>query len=278
MEESVAVPLIRNDKWTLDEVEFIKNNYLNMSYAEMGKKLNRTRVAVMVKANRIGISLPEKYSFERSYFRSIDTEDKAYWLGFIYADGYIAGKYELGIELSQKDYAHLEKFKKCLSGDTPIKSFDKIVKGVSYSMCSLRLYSKTLIDDLMNFGLIPNKSSVIEFPSLKNSQIKHFVRGYFDGNGSLYIDKSKNMLRSKITCGSRSFIDSLQTMLNNESIDSFIIDCGTKFDLGFSSKRSTTKFLEYLYGGATIYLDRKYNYYNTHKNLLIYRYNAWNNK
>ena len=67
---------------------------------------------------------PRLYTLNENFFETIDTEDKAYWLGFIYADGYITksktGQHNLGIKLSIKDLAHLQKFALDIKTNKPI--------------------------------------------------------------------------------------------------------------------------------------------------------------
>jgi hypothetical protein len=114
-------------------------------------------------------------------FQNIDTEEKAYWLGFLYADGCVhsqENKIELG--LAEKDYEHLNKFRNFLQ----IKN--KIAYRDSTKSYRLSFRSKKSKQDLIALGYIPCKSLLLHFP---NSQqvpdylIKHFIRGYFDGDG-----------------------------------------------------------------------------------------------
>ena len=75
-----------------------------------------------------------KYSYDSNFFEKIDSEAKAYWLGFLYADGYIHRNYKNGkiksmsLELSLKseDRAHLENFLRDIRSNVPIK--DKVIK------------------------------------------------------------------------------------------------------------------------------------------------------
>lgn len=79
-----------NEKWTENQDRFIKNNYNDMTYQEIGDILGRSKSAVQARCRKFG--LLKSYSsikkeFNSHYFDSIDTEEKAYWLGFICADG-----------------------------------------------------------------------------------------------------------------------------------------------------------------------------------------------
>ena len=103
--------------WNENEIKFIMENYKTMTYKEMAKKINRTENAVKLKVSKLGLK-KSKYIYDVDYFKKIDTIEKAYWLGFIYADGYVSvGKqnYEFGIELQGSDYKHLKKFNKAIN-------------------------------------------------------------------------------------------------------------------------------------------------------------------
>jgi len=270
-------------EWTKDEIEYAKANRFENSYREIGKVLGRTRNAVMIKLNRLGLRLPEKYTFDKDFFEKIDSEEKAYWLGFIYADGYISNETEFAIHLKQEDEKHLEKLNKALRGNMQVKEFIKHlnVTDKDYKMCSLRVYSKKIVQDLKNKGVTRNKSLSIEFPKLRKPLIRHFIRGFFDGDGSIYLHKEKNHIRCKFTCASKIFVSELNNILNSLKIRTYIINeskTNKSKQLGITGKDSTKIFLEYIYDNSEIYLDRKYKFYYNNKNLLSYSYEGWNKK
>ena len=103
-----------------------------------------------------------KHNLNKEYFKNIDTEEKAYWLGFIYADGYIIKSeknYELGIELNYKDVEHLNKFNSIFNNyykvTKRIKSYNSvdILNGheptnKKSEMCLIRVYSKSIYEGL----------------------------------------------------------------------------------------------------------------------------------
>ena len=120
--------LVKNSGWSEEDIDYIKENYQRLSINEMAKVLNRTPNAVKLKAQRIGCK-KYPYNCNYDYFKNIDTEEKAYWLGFIYADGYITINEKtnsgyVGIELQASDVNHLKKFNKSISGNYPI-TFDE---------------------------------------------------------------------------------------------------------------------------------------------------------
>lgn len=107
-----------------------------------------------------------KYKYNKDYFNKIDTADKAYWLGFLYADGSINRYYKneklrsmtLEIGLADKDRNHLEKFKKCLDSNIPI--FERInkLKGKEYKSVRIQLNNTKICYDLCDLGCTPHKT------------------------------------------------------------------------------------------------------------------------
>ena len=116
-----------------------------------------------------------------NHFEKIDTEEKAYWLGFLYADGSVGSKenkIELG--LAEKDLSQVEKFKQFIGLDNKI-SYRKNTKSYRSSFRSQKCKQ-----DLISQGCVPKKSLILTFPTeqqVSHSLICHFMRGYFDGDG-----------------------------------------------------------------------------------------------
>lgn len=217
-----------------------------------------------------------KYTYDRDFFKKIDTEEKAYWLGFLYADGCIAEN-SVNLLLHQKDIDILEKFKKSIKFTGPIEiRNDKINYGDKYGIkishtAKVRISSSELRSDLIKLGCIPRKTFILKFPDkniLPDKLVCHFIRGYFDGDGSVYERKYKRMDGNK-----RGFaqITSSNDMIN--SIRNILID---KFDIknesisvrdhpasrGISilmlcSIESMKIFRDILYNNASIFMDRK---------------------
>ena len=157
-------------------------------------------------------------------FEIIDTEEKAYWLGFLYADGSVGSKEDkIELGLAEKDLKHIEKF----------RDFMNITNKISYreSTRSYRISfrSSKCKQDLINKGCIPKKSLILEFPNEKqvpNNLIKHFIRGYFDGDGS--IAKNKNKVRATII-STEDFCWGIKNYLDSININSKIYHCKSQY-------------------------------------------------
>ena len=125
-----------------------------------------------------------KYKLNENFF-DILNEKSAYWLGFFYADGYVRMKDgksgELKLKLKDTDKCHIEKFLKHIECDKPIKC------GVDNKskFCSVTVYSNLLVNKLFELGCFNNKTQKIRLPNLESNLMNHFVRGYFDGDGSI---------------------------------------------------------------------------------------------
>jgi len=125
------------------------------------------------------------YSVRETVFEQIDTEEKAYWLGFLLADGYVGdehtGRGRIELWLSEKDKGHIEAFGEFLQSTYPIRADAK------RKACGISIASDKMHDDLIRWGCVPRKSLVLRFPPLPFPLCVHFIRGYFDGDGSAFL-------------------------------------------------------------------------------------------
>ena len=232
---------------------------LNKSARQVAKEYNLGKDKVTNELKRRGLLRPKAdNSYTKTYFKDITTESQAYWLGFIYADGCVrsGGKDVLELGLSSQDINHLYKFKKDINfkGDIKIKKVDK------YSSCRIRLFGKDIIEDLINQGAYPRKSLILEFPKLVPFHLlRHFIRGYFDGDGSVY--ESNNKLSISFL-GTENFLKDLQDVFTNKlGITKVKIYKHKHITEYKKSRKDALKILDYMYKDCTIYLDRKFNKY-----------------
>jgi DNA-binding transcriptional regulator WhiA len=249
------------ERWKEEELDFLRNNYQEKSYKEIGEILGRKEQAIRSKLHYLGLK-KEVHHCNYDYFSSIDTEDKAYWLGFIYADGNVnKAQNTLTINLQAGDKEHLVKLNKCIDGNYSVKVTKDERNDKVYWNARLSVYSTKLVGDLINNGVVPNKTSVITFPTIQNNLLHHFIRGYFDGDGSVCERKHKkgpSDLACSFTCGNKSFLENIRKILFENNINSYIVhDKGNKTYLSLAGLQNPDNFLKYIYKDATIYLDRK---------------------
>lgn len=144
------------------------------------------------------------YTFNEHYFDEIDTETKAYWLGFLYADGYILSErnrpdreresQSFGFSINIRDVVLMEKFKEDIEATNPIHVYKGNYKtnfNKNTVMVRILLTSNHTVAMLKKWGVVENKTFFITWPDfLRKDLIPHFIRGYSDGDGSIIIDKN----------------------------------------------------------------------------------------
>lgn len=254
-----------NAKWNDEEINYLKENYEIKSYSEMSKFLNRSEKSIKIKAHKLGLKKSGIY-YDTNKFAKIIGEDDAYWLGFLYADGYVIQSNHdyFGIELQANDDYHLKKFNKFMNGNAKIyyRERNTTNTGKTYKTCSICFSGTQLVDNLINQGCIPRKSFIKRFPDNLNNQLKRFfIRGYFDGNGSFGKYNKNRYLRVTINTASYNFVTELRSFLQSINIDSSIYQDKNCYKLYIVGNDNPQKFLHYIYNDCNIYLDRKYKQY-----------------
>ncbi len=185
--------LKKTEQWNKKELEILKKYYSTKTLTELSQIIGRTKNAIKVKASKIGIKKSE-YTCNYRYFEKIDNPDKAYWLGFIYADGWIninkkTGAGVFGLELQITDKKHLEKLSYCLQSNYKISTRERICALSKYTdklnkTCILRIYSRELVDDLIRLGVTQHKTYELHsLPNINPILMNDFIRGFFDGDG-----------------------------------------------------------------------------------------------
>lgn len=215
----------------------------------------------------------KKYSVNECYFSKIDTEDKAYWLGFLYADGYILEKGKALITgLTLKDLEHIEKFK------CDINSTHLIKEAKTTNNYQLNIYNTKFSKYLVDKGCVPRKTYLIEFPIIESDLINHFIRGYFDGDGS--ISATDKTLQITICCASKTFLEKLIKFLSDETgVKNKIYTRKDGLHLYVNaSGDDILKIKKYLYKGSKTYLDRKKETFDLiEKNINEIKNKVWKN-
>lgn len=253
-----------------EEIDNIVKMYENnISLREIEKRTHHGRPAITKLLEELGVKTTKgnhyrKYFFDFDFFEKIDNELSAYWLGFIYADGCIQrqnkyGEQEFKIAISEKDLELLEKFKEDIKSTYPIR-YDKS-KEQTQVIQSLR--SQKAVNDLKQLGCIENKSLILTFPTedqVPKEFIYHFIRGYFDGDGSItYYQKEKNHKKQFTISfvGTENFIKSLYNYFNMGSIFKDKRKENSWY-ITINGNQQVKKIYELMYKDATRYMDRKY--------------------
>lgn len=200
------------------------------------------------------------YKINSNFFETIDTEEKAYWLGFISADGGIDKhlKKRLSITLHGQDKRHLEKFLECLESTHPITSFDKTFNdGIHRFGCRVSINNAKIVSDLEKLGVGPQKSLTLkpcsEIP--ENLQC-HYWRGMIDGDGSLF----ETARKSYRLClyGSLDTLEGFKQWCQNYTSNKATIHpVGSISYYSIEKRQSVFDLLNILYTNCSIFLDRK---------------------
>lgn len=194
---------------------------------------------------------PKSLIENESYFETIDTKNKAYWLGFIMADGCIstyANQYSLKIHISIKDKILIDKFLKDIESSN--KTLYKPSNGNGSYYVSLT--SKKMVTDLMKYGIKEAKSGNEVFPTNIPKEYEFdFIRGYFDGDG-LAGDNRIGFIGSKLL---------LENIINKLNIKTNIYKCtNTDIELFYfqtASKKNIYTFFNKIYSDNVFCSKRK---------------------
>ena len=221
----------------------------------------------------------KKYSLNIDYFKKIDSEIKAYYLGFGMADfGVDKECYNFQFRLKKDDKYIIERLAKELNYTSDLHHYkDNIREGYALTVCS-----KDMCKDLIYHGIVPNKSGKEVLPNtVPKKLIRHFIRGFSDGDGYIGGIKDKTLA---ICSMSYNILLSIKLFLEKElSIKEYEIkptlkESGNILYYYKIYGDSFMKVLGYLYKDSTIYLTRKYNNYLIHLNKEINRKNKKSNK
>lgn len=257
-----------------EEKDKICKDYLNgISTVQLGKRygISYKPIVGVLKDNNIEIDIGKsnRSNFANiHYFDVIDTPNKAYILGLLYADG-TNTKYSLLLTLQEDDREILEKIRIELQCSNELKFKDRskekqinMYKKPPKNIYTLRINSKYLCDHLEKLGVYKNKSLILKFPDFISEElISHFLRGYIDGDGSI----SKTRYAVSFT-STESFCNSVNSILKKKfNINGTIADGtshnGITKEFRLSRFAYSKLFLDYIYKDAELYMKRKYDIY-----------------
>ena len=247
--------------------EIIKRIQNGDFYTDIAKEYKVSQQAIKQIADNNNISnnkrFKRKHSFNENYFEKINDERKAYWLGFLLADGCVSYSTEyykvnnkpnrLQINISNKDIKLLETFCDDIGYD---KSKICVYKPQgTYStnlMCKISINSVKICSEL-------NPQKLLSY--IHNEYTNHYIRGFLDGDGTIYKSKGRAHIRF---CGSYEFLHGLKKYMKENKIiqndNKIIIDTNKNISYYcFANKKDIESFKKNIYKNATIYLDRKYN-------------------
>lgn len=192
-----------------------------------------------------------KYKINQDYFKTWSS-NMAYILGLWFADGCIYNGKCFDITLHSKDKYILKRVAKELAYEGPLYDY------VDRQAARLNFSCVVMYNDIVNLGGCENKSKTISFPNVPKEYLADFIRGYFDGDGSV-MNLKDNRLNSAIASGSKEFLDKLLEILKAEANIE-----GGSYDISSQSirfgKRDTIRLGQYIYkNNPELFLLRKKN-------------------
>lgn len=258
---------IKKEIFTKDKVEKIITLYNNgVSAKNLGIKYSISKSHIFKWAKAAGTLRTLEHSHrlhnvDEHMFDSIDTPEKAYWLGFLYADAY---NYEkkgwITLALQEKDLDHIYKFVYFMKGSKTSVKYIKATKAYTY-----KINSKYLSKVLHDKGCPQAKSFIINYPTWLSKDLNfHFIRGYFDGDGCL-TSRSKQQEYKWSIVGTREFCEKVNELFKELNINLTICYISqtnnNTYELQSSGNLKIQKICDQLYNNSTIHMERKYKKY-----------------
>lgn len=250
--------------WSEDQIRYIIEEYTvkDRTLKELSEefKVQPQSIRNLLRKQKIEITNKKIKNYPRNsnYFEKIDTPDKAYWLGMMFSDGSITKERQVNLEL--KDEEHILKFQKAIGAKNHKINIIKDQRWSKECVCyKLGLRDQKLAEDLKKYGCVPNKSYIqFDFPNIPEEFYPDFIRGYFDGDGSVYFTNNKYKLSF---VGNDIFLISLKKILNKPNLTLCQSSVSKiTYDLKICGKKDVIRILHYMYDNSTpeTRLDRKY--------------------
>lgn len=254
---------MKQNRLTKDQKERLFEMYrtYQYSYKDLAKYFNKSVSSIACLLNREGLkgkriqNHARKYPINQTFFDEINSEEKAYFLGFLCADGCNhKNSTKISMFLKESDKEILEIFKNLLQPTKPLTFLKKTTGSDQYG---IQISNRKISNRLNELGCVPNKTFNLLFPNknqVPKEYLKYYLRGFFDGDGWL------GEKESSITA-TNDFCETLQKFLFEEfSMESRIRSKGKISEICFSTK--TTKFFtNWIYKDCTFFLKRKYQKY-----------------
>lgn len=255
---------------------YYKHKDISINNIAINLNISNRAVRRVLKEEGINTKLKNRYILDENYFDYIDTEAKAYILGFIYADGFVGDEKFNNIVISVNDLEILEFIAKEFKFTGNIRKTKKGGFENSKSGYSLNFSSKIMASRLREIGLYPNKSlSIDKLPCIDKKLIRHFIRGYFDGDGSIVLSHNTSYYKAAygiikyiyptycfMILGTKEFLEEII----KEAEFNYAKIYDTKSDkikcIRINAKKDFDNIFKYLYDNSTIKLERKYNKWN----------------
>jgi hypothetical protein len=231
----------------------------------LGREFGVSDVAICGLLKRRGIARrglsecqPKHYPLDRHYFDVIDTEPKAYWLGFLAADGCVT-RGLVNILLSERDGDHLERLRIALGGGPPLRDVPVTAGGYPGAKPGLRLTIRSidLFRSLSAHGVVPNKTLILKWPTtVPYALLGHYLRGYFDGDGCIKPSGTWEIASNHdFLVGCQAYL--MQELGFHQTRLQPGPNGGKHYYLAYGGRLQACRIFDHLYSDATVWLPRK---------------------
>ena len=264
IEEIQDIILKYNNNWSQRKI----SEFYNVSRIVIKRVLQEENISIRKRTN--------KYYANYDAFENIDSTEKAYWLGFLAADGCNYQRAEnasIILTIHQKDREHLEKFKKFCNTNAKIIDY---IQNDGYSnntpMSKIVLNSMKMSNDLIDKGIVPKKSLILKKPNISKDFFYPYICGYFDGDGSISKSNQNNNYLINIQGTKETLLwindllnisDRLEKRNKNDNKNSYYLRCGGVY--------KPYQILNKIYYSCDIHLERKFNIFKNLETVVLSR-------
>jgi hypothetical protein len=249
----------------IDDAELVRLFHSGMEMLVIADEMGISQWTVLAHLKKLGLRRTQRHSITKYDAFAIATVDSCYWGGFLAADGFVlSGRNGVGTELASIDAEHLKALCRFVGRDETLLFRQRHQNERMLEFASVALISSQLMDDLArNFGIVPRKSLVIRPPELPHTLRRHFIRGYFDGDGCVSWHKGHRSIRLCFASGSELFLEWIRNTIREETV---VVSTMTIAQRKESRTRvfelygeDAVKVLEWMYGnnGRILCLGRK---------------------
>lgn len=266
-------------KFTQEQLQEIITLYNNQeSLKNIGDKFNVSRTVIKRILEEQNIQLRKRtlsHKGNYSIFHTIDNPEKAYWLGYLAADGCNYHREQnatILINIHQKDRKQLEKFLNFCDCDHQINDY---IANDGFSnqtpMCKIQIYSMEMSDDLTQHGVPPKKSLILKPPIIDEQYYLPYICGYFDGDGSISKTSQCNNYLISIQ-GTKEILEWINSILNiSEKLETRKKNNKNSYYIRCGGTNKPYKILNQLYNSCETHLDRKYELYKNLETVVLNR-------
>lgn len=248
-----------------DEILALYSSGISMYKIGKMLKTHDANIKVILKENNVKLRVKKKnnrYNYNEHYFDDIDNQNKAYFLGLLYADGcndYLYNR--ITIALETRDGYILEYFRKEIESEKKLY-LTKPYKNTKEQL-ELVLIGDHISNVLLEKGVKRKKSLTLEWPNWLSEELySHFIRGYFDGDGYISNPYKRKNPQVEIVSSDNFIIGLKEFLEKTKNIKGTIGTKENKHTLRLSfytnkERQDVQRFFNYIYQDANFYLKRK---------------------